>query len=109
MALLTYQRATITGKMVTLANASAGGDTVAPSSKGMLMVKNGDSSAHNVTVVVPGNTQFAQPEPDVTVAVAAGATVLIGPLPAQLADPADGLVHVSYAATTSMQVAAVTL
>ena len=62
-----------------------------------------------VTVVVPGNTRYGQADPDVTITVPAGGTSLIGPLPRDLADPADGLVHITYSAVTSLTVAAVAI
>lgn len=108
-ATLQYQSSKILGTAVTMAAATAGGDTVAPNDSGALLIKNGDSSAHNVTIAVPGNTKYGQPTPDVVVSVAAGATELIGPFPSDLADPSDGLVHISYAAVTSVTVAAITL
>lgn len=107
MAALAYQKSKIAGTAITLVAASAGGDTILPNDRGLLMVKNGDSSSHNVTIAVPGNTKYGQAEPDVTVSVAAGATELIGPFPRDLADPSDGRVHISYAATTSVTVAAI--
>lgn len=109
MAELAYQKSSILGGALALVAATSGGDTLPPNSRGALMVTNGDSSAHGVTIAVPGNTQFSQPQPDITVNVPAGTTRLIGPFPAELADPSDGLVHVTYAATTSVTVAAVSI
>ena len=104
---LSYQSAKIGGTPVTLAAATAGGDTVQPNSRGALLVQNGSGASVTVTVAVPGNTKYGQPEPDVAVTVAAGAYELIGPFPQDLGDPADGLVHVTYSAAASVNVAAV--
>ena len=109
MANLAYQQAKLTGQAVALAAASGGGDTVKANPNGALLVRNGDVAAKTVTVVIPGNTDFGQAEPDVAVVVAAGATALIGPFPAAAEDPSDHLVHISYSAVTSVTVAAVTI
>lgn len=109
MANLSFQSAKITGGGVTLAPATAGGDTLAPNIRGALLVQNGSGASVTVTVVVPGNTKYGQANPDVAVAVAAGGYELIGPLPSDLADPADGLVHVTYSAAASVNVAAVSI
>ena len=107
MAALAYQSSVIAGKTVAMAAASGGGDTVPPNEQGALLVLNGDASPKTVTVVVPGNTRFGQADPDVAVTVAAGAYKLIGPFPQELADDADGLVHITYSAVTSVTVAAI--
>lgn len=109
MATLTYKQPTITGVDPALAAAAGGGDKVAPNDRGYLHVLNGSGSSMNVTIVVPGNTQFAQAQPDVVIAVPAGAHRIIGPFPAVLADPADGLVAITYSLATSVTVAAITL
>lgn len=108
MALLTAQLAQIGGTTVTYTAAAGGGDTVKPSRLGCLHVRNGGGSSINVTVVVPGNTRWGQPEPDVVVAVPAGAEKVIGPLPDDLADT-DGLIDITYSGVTSVTVAMVTL
>jgi hypothetical protein len=108
MALLARQTAKVTGTVITFASASGGGDTVAPDPFGVLHVRNASGGTLTVTVVVPGNTQFGQAQPDVAVAVAAGASVAIGPLSPDLADPATGLINITYSGVTSLTVAAVT-
>jgi hypothetical protein len=63
-----------------------------------------------VTVLTPGNDKYGQARPDIAVAVpATTGERLIGPFPADLADPADGLVAITYSGVTSLTVAAVTL
>src|SRR5690554_4260675 len=103
MALLAPQQIQITGTEVTYTAASAGGDTVAPGDNVVLHVRNGDAVDHTVTVVVPGE-RFGQANPDVAVVVTAGEDRFIGPLTSALAD--DGVVSITYDATTSVTVAA---
>jgi hypothetical protein len=107
MAELAYKSAAIAGAVATPAAASGGGDTVRPNENGAVLVTNGDASAKTVTIAVPGNTKYGQADPDVAVVVAAGTSRLIGPLPRDLADPSDGLVHITYSAVTAVTVVAV--
>lgn len=107
MALIAPQTAKILGTTITYAPATAGGDTVSPSGRACLHVRNGSAGAVTVTVVTPGNTRYGQADPDVPVTVAAGAEVAIGPFPSELADPSTGLVGVTYSAVTSVTVALV--
>lgn len=110
MATLTYKQPVITGTDPALVAASGGGDKVAPNDRGYLHVRNASGAPITVTVVVPGNTQFAQAAPDVAVVVpATTGERLIGPFPAILADPTDGLVAITYSGVTSLTVAAITL
>lgn len=106
MATLNYQQSKVTGTVVTFTAASAGGDKVAPGSGGVVLVKNGDTNPHTVTVAVPGN-EYGQARPDVPVVVAAGATAVIGPFPTDVGDPTDRLVHLSYDAVTAVTIAAI--
>lgn len=108
MAELAYQQVDIDGTVVSFAAASAGGDTVPPDDRGVVLVNNGSAGAITVTVAVPGNTKYGQPQPDVaSESIGASAIGAIGPFPADLADPADGLVHLTYSAASSVTVAAV--
>lgn len=103
MALLTHQAPALSGTTITYAAAAAGGDTLGRTSSGVLRVKNGGAGSITVTVVAPGTTQYGQAEPDIPVAVAAGAEVAIGPLPDSLA--VDGVISVTYSGVTSVTVA----
>ncbi|NUS58671.1 MAG: hypothetical protein HOV66_28040 [Streptomycetaceae bacterium] len=105
MALLNYQQINVLGAAKTYAAAAAGGDTVTPDDRGFLHIKNG-ATASSVTVAVPGS-EYGQARPDVTVALPANSDVMVGPMVADLADPADGQVHVTYANVTTVTVAAV--
>lgn len=105
MALITPQLVEPTGVALTFAAASGGGDTISPGSTTCLLVRNGDASSKTVTIVVPG-TKYGQANPDISAAVAAGVTAVFGPFGSDLADPADGLIDVTYSAVTSVTVAA---
>lgn len=109
MALLARQQAKLAGTAITYSPAAAGGDSFAPGDRTELRVKNGHTAAQSVTIVAPGKTRWGQPEPDITVSVPAGAEYAFGPFPTELADPADGLVDVTYSGTTAMTVAVVGL
>lgn len=106
MATLTYQQAKVTGTAVTFAAATSGGDKIAPNPGGVILVRNADTAAHTVTVVVPGQV-YGQNRPDVPVVVAAGTTAVIGPFSADLDDLTDRLVHLTYDAVTAVTIAAV--
>lgn len=107
MALLGYQVPTINGTVLAFVAADPAGDRFPVSDRGALLVKNDSAAPITVTVAVPGNTRFGQPQPDVPVTVAAGTTRVIGPFPAELRDT-DGAVHVTYSAAASVSVAALT-
>lgn len=109
MAVLAYRQVGIAGADPALAAASAGGDKVAPSDRGVLLVRNGSAASINVTVDVPGNTKYGLANPDVVVAVPAGADRLIGPFPGDLANPTDGLVALTYSAVATVTVAAIAI
>jgi hypothetical protein len=106
MALLTYQPITTTGMTPTFAAADAAGDTIPPDNGGLLYFKNASASATTITIATPGNTKYGAAIPDVAVSVAAGGEGVIGPLPYDLGDFGDGLVHVTYSSATSLTVAA---
>lgn len=104
MSALATQQIPVTGLAPAYTAAGASGDTVAPGERTVLHVKNGSGSSINVTVAVPG-TEYGQARPDPVVAVGAGADKFIY-LPDEIADPTDHRVHVTYSATTSVTVAA---
>lgn len=107
MAQLSYQNPKPSGVTVTFASAAGGGDTLKPEENGVLLVRNGDATATTVTVVVPGSDKYGSARPDLTLSVAASATGAFGPFPKDLADPADGLIDITYSKVTSLTVAAV--
>lgn len=97
MAKLTPVQRKITGASAPMTAAASGGDTFEPGPH-TFVVRNAHASApRTVTIAVPGKTKYGIDNPDIAVVVAAnGGQQAIGPFPADLADPADGLVHVTY-------------
>ncbi len=108
MATLEYAQVGIGGTDPGFAAASGGGDKVAPSSRGAIIVDNASGGSITVTIAWPGNSKYGVANPDPTVSVPAGEQRMIGPFGSDLADT-DGLVAISYSATTSVTVAAVTI
>lgn len=105
MALLTPQSVAVTGTNVSFAAATSGGDTVKPDGRSILRVKNGDSSAKTVTLVVPGTT-WGQNNPDIALSIPAGEERSFA-LPKGIAAAATGLISITYSAVTSVTVAVV--
>lgn len=88
-----------------LAAAAVGGDDAPTGAGVLLVVKNGDSGSHTVTLVTPG-TVNGLAIADRTVTVAAGKTELI-PLTADYRDPATGRASITYDGVTSVSVGVV--
>lgn len=112
MATLSYLQAKTSASSTAVpAAASVGGDKVAPNDRGMVLFRNGDVSSKTVQLNVPGNTKYGQANPDVTFTVPAGAVQPIGPLSADLGDPADtNLISITYpGGVTSCTVQAITI
>lgn len=109
MALLSVQQANTKGRVITYAAAAGGGDTFAvPHDHVEFRVKNGGGSPITVTLVIPGNNVYGEPQPDIaSTSIAAGAEVAIGPIPRLAVDGADNLVHVTYSGVTTVTVAVV--
>lgn len=101
MAELIPTQVQVGGVQVAKAAADVAGDTFAPGDV-KLHVDNGSAGAVLVTIAVPGNTKYGLAQPDVTRSIPAGQEFVFGPFAADLADPADGLVHVTYDAVTSV-------
>lgn len=110
MALLANQVITVAGTTPTLVAAAVGGDTVTPRPNLFLWVKNGGGASVTVTVddpnsVSPGGAK--QFDPDLSVAVPAGADRLIGPLdPTRFTNPTTGVAAITYSGVTSVTVGA---
>lgn len=105
MATLPAQQIVVTGLSPNFVAAAAGGDAANPDDRTHLRVKNASAASINVVLTVPGST-YGQPNPDVTIAVAAGGDVAIA-LPSAIADPSTGLVAWTYSAVASVTVALV--
>lgn len=103
MAILSPQTVAVAGLNATYVAAAAGGDTVAPAAGLVLHVKNGDAAPNTVTLVRPG-AQYGQPNPDVSITVAAGGAQFIR-VPPEFADSSDQLIDVTYSAVTAVTVA----
>lgn len=109
MALLTMQRASKTGTVITTSTPSAD-DTFLPDDHGVLDVFNGSGVSTAVTVTVPGNDKYGLARPEVVVTVAAGVRrrIGLGPnsvgFPVDLASAVDGFVHISTTPTASVTV-----
>lgn len=109
MALKSYQQVKTSGTALTFSAATVGpGDTLAAADDGALLIWNASGGAITATVVTPGNTKYGLANPDVvSVSIPAASIGALGPFPADLRDPTDNLVHVTYSAVTSVTVAAV--
>ena len=119
MATLTKQRIAQNGLAPTFVAAAGGGDKVRvrdePDSGGrtFLVVKNGSGASVTVTLDDPNSSApvgALQFNPDVAVAVPAGAERWIGPLSdGRFTNDSDGLVAWTYSAVTSVTVAVMTI
>lgn len=103
MALLNPQQAKLSGTTLAFTAASAS-DTFKPSDRGTLLVKTA-GTATTATVVIPGNTQYGEAQPDIAVSCPATGEVAIGPFPRGVADAATGLATVTFSPTTAVTVA----
>jgi hypothetical protein len=109
MALLTVQQASLAGTPITYTAAAGGGDTFPlPHDSVGLRIKNGGGSAITASLVFPGTTPYGVANPvRTTASIAAGAEVLVGPIPLSAVDPTTGLVSVTYSGVTTVTVAVV--
>lgn len=105
MAQIPTSTLTVTGTAPTF-QAAAAGDTAAVGDGLYLLVKNGDTVSHTVTLATPGNLVTGDAIPDKTYTVTNGGEAWI-PLLIAYRDPTDGLAHITYDATTSVTVAVV--
>jgi hypothetical protein len=94
----------------TAAAADVAGDKWLNDGSQFLYVKNGDSGSHTVTLVFgPGAVVDGVTPTSHAVAVAAGATKLIGPFPTTIYNDVNGFMNVTYDAVTVVTVLALTL
>jgi hypothetical protein len=109
MALLPVQQASLSGTPVTYTAAAGGGDTfTVPSGSTALRIKNGGGSAITASLAFPGTTSYGVANPSKTTSsIAAGAEVVVGPIPASAVDPNTGVASVTYSGVTSVTVAVV--
>lgn len=100
MATYTAQAIGVAGTVPTLRTA-ASGDKLTPDDNCILWVVNGDSEPHDVTFTVPGTNEDGENNPDVsrTVTNAVPKAIKVNK---RWASPSDGLIEITWSATTSM-------
>src|ERR1017187_2546404 len=104
MAALTAQTIARAGVVPTYNAAGAGGDTFANTGNEFVLIKNGDSGTHVVTIAIPALVDgFAVTSR--TVSIVAGAQKAIGPFPKGTYNDSGGLVHLTYDGVTSVTIA----
>lgn len=106
MAALAIQPTTTAGLSPAFSAASAGGDTMPAGDHNYLDVKNGSGASINVTIAgnVPCNQGFNHA---LVVAVPAAGEERIGPLKASIYGDSTGTCQITYSASASVTVAAV--
>lgn len=109
MAALTAQSMSYPNTAITVAAASAGGDTVKAADNVRLMVRNASGASITVTIPrYPATDPEGVAETALTVAVPAGTERWIGPLyGSRFTNPATGNVEIAYSAVTSVTVGAI--
>jgi hypothetical protein len=106
MAALATQVPPLAGLAINFVAAASGGDTSLTGAGVVLLVKNGDSGAHTVTLATPG-TVDGLAIADRTVSVAAGAMEAI-PVTSAYRDPSTGRAAITYPdGVTSVDVAVI--
>ena len=109
MAALSTQQIGIGGKQITMAAATAGGDTFNPEGRTFLDVNNGGGSPCTVTIAAQGSGPGGNPVSNRAVVIPAGQEWMIGPFdPAGFAD-ANNNAAITYSGVTSVTIAAVRL
>lgn len=106
MATLTVVTAAVTGSVYTPAAAAAGGDVFPNDGNTRLLVTNGGGGSINV-VATPQNTVNGLSLSAVVVAVAAGASKVLGPFLPQYFNNASGQVVLTYSGVTSVTVSVI--
>lgn len=105
MATLSIQDFDLAGGALTYTSAEAGGDNFDWSKDNRaLLVKNGDASSHDVTLVAQRPCKFGVLH-DKVVTVPAGETYVIDDIDRRFQNPDDGMASVTYDAVTSVSVA----
>ncbi len=103
-----------TGLLLAQVAAAAGGNYFDNDGAVFLQISNGDSTSTNVTIdAFPSGNVFGTPDDltvtDRVIAIAAGATKLIGPFQKATYNDGSGDVHVSYSKVTALTVQALRL
>lgn len=100
MATYTAQAIGVAGTVLT-ARTAASGDKLVPDDNAVIIVMNGDSSSHDLTFANPGTNEDGEANPDPVRAVANATSKAIR-VNRRWADPSDGLIALTWSATTSM-------
>lgn len=101
---VTPQQVTSSGLVAATEPANVDGNSIPVGA--VLQVDNASAGSINVTIPTPGSIDGDLPLPDRVVAVAAGATALIGRL-GPVFHQSDDTIHIDYSAVTSVTVAAI--
>lgn len=103
MATLAVQTITRAGVVPTANAAAGGGDKFPNTGVEFLIIKNGDSGSHTVTIPLPilvdGEAVSSR-----TVVIAAGVEKVIGPFPTSQYNDTGGFVNLTYDAVTAVTV-----
>lgn len=100
MATYTAQAITRAG-MVPTARTAAAGDKLTPDTNCSIWVINGDASSKTLTFTNPGTNDDGEANPDPARTIVNGTTQAISVNP-KWADPSDGLIALTWSATTSV-------
>ncbi|WP_214322087.1 hypothetical protein [Nonomuraea sediminis] len=100
MATYTAEAITVAGTVPTPRTAAAG-DKLTPDTNAFIRVTNGGGSSMTITFAYPGVNADGEANPDPQRTIAAGATkgILVS---SRWADPADGLIALTWSSTTSV-------
>ena len=100
MATYTAEAMTVAGTALT-SRTAASGDKITPDDNLFLIITNGGGAPMTVTVTVVGNNSYGEANPD-PVKTITNATTKAVKLLREWADPADGLIALTWSATTSV-------
>ena len=107
MALLTTQTISQAGIQPALQAASSGGDQYQPGANVFLLVKNGDSVQHTLTVHTTA-TVYGQPISNIAIPLPSGSETYCGPYdPGEVAQPGSTLANLTYDAVTNVTIAVI--
>ena len=106
MAVLTTQRTTSAGAVLTYASAAAGGDKFNNTGKEVVMIKNGSASSITVTFDSVRPCDYGY-DHDLVIIVAAGDTQIVGPFSTARFNDTNKQTSISYSASASVTVAVV--
>lgn len=110
MTLLNPQNISQAGLTPVLTAAAGGGDTCAPGDRTFLVVKNGATPCTVTIATFPDTSDWGTTIPDYTLVIGTSTEKWIGPLRGSaFANPATGLVNITYSAATTVTVGVFTI